>query len=159
MRKPAIKPSLWPRAIIAYFIVFTTAMTAWVAFALHQKTDLVRDDYYEQEIRYQEQVDRITRTQAIRGQYRVGYDSAERAITIQLPEPHARSGAAGEIHLYRPSDARLDRTFPLALDANGRQRLQAKELQPGLWRLRASWGVQGKDYFFDEPLLVIAPGS
>lgn len=157
MNSSSIRRNPWPRVLIAYFVVFASAMVAWVAYAVHQKTDLVSTDYYAQEILYQQQVDRISHTQAIRGQYSVSYDAAAKTITIGLPQTHARGGATGKIHLYRPSDAKLDRDFSLAVDGGGHQTIPATELRPGLWKVRTSWEIDGQGYFFDEPVVMGAP--
>jgi len=40
------------------------------------------------------------------------------------------------------------------LNAAGIQRLDAKELRDGLWKVRVNWNVGGKDYFVDQPVIV-----
>ena len=154
MNAPTIKRNPWPYAIIAYFIVFASAMAAWITFAVRQNMDLVRQDYYEEEIRYQQQIDRQNRTQAIRSEVNVSYDGAQQAITLTLPSTHARQQASGTIQLYRPSDASLDRTVQLVVHAEGTQRLDAKALRPGLWKVRIQWTTAGQDYFFDQSVVI-----
>ena len=55
----------WPIAIVSYFIIFIAFIAWFITFAMRQKMDLVRDDYYDQEIRFQQQIDRVQRTQSI----------------------------------------------------------------------------------------------
>ena len=154
MNVPTSKRNPWPYAIVAYFIVFASAIAAWITFAVRQNMDLVRKDYYEEEIRYQQQIDRQNRTQAIRSEVNVSYDGTQQAITLTLPATHARQQARGTIQLYRPSDASLDRTMQLAVNAEGAQRLDAKSLRPGLWKVRVQWTAAGQDYFFDEAVVI-----
>ena len=70
MNSSLAKPSrnYWPHAIIAWFVIFAAALGAWVTVAVRQKMDLVRADYYEEEVRYQGQVDRLNRTAALRSE-------------------------------------------------------------------------------------------
>ena len=145
----------WPIAIIAYFIVFISAMTLWVFCALRQNMDLVSADYYEQEVRYQRQIDRLQATQVFQNQLAIAYDPVEQAIAVTLPAGH--TDATGHIHLYRPSDARLDRHVALALAPNGVQQLDAKNLRPGLWKIRVQWAAAGREFFFDHSLVL--PGG
>jgi len=154
MNSPATKRNPWPYAIIAYFIVFASAIAAWITFAVRQNMDLVRKDYYEEEIRYQQQIDRQNRTQAIRSEVNVSYDGTQQAITLTLPSTHARQQASGTIQLYRPSDASLDRTVQLVVNAEGTQRLDAKALRPGLWKVRIQWTTAGQDYSFDQSVVI-----
>lgn len=154
MNTPNPPRSLWPYAIIGWFVLAIIATVIWVSFAVRQRTDLVRADYYEQEIRHQEQIEREARTQPVRGQLRAEYDLAQKAIVLALPSEHARRPVTGTVQLYRPSDARLDRQFELSIDAAGVQKLDARALRAGLWKLKVKWSVNGQEFFFDQPVVV-----
>jgi hypothetical protein len=149
--------SLWPHAILAWFVVFGSAMAAWITFAVRQHQDLVRADYYEEEIRYQEQIDRLNRTTAVRGDIAVRYDPAKAEVTLQLPVDHVARHPAGRIHFYRPSDASLDFEVQLAPDATGLQRVGVGTLHEGQWKIRAQWKAAGQDYFYEETLVLDEP--
>src|SRR4029077_442430 len=97
-------------------------------------TDLVGADYYEQEVHFQSQLDRLNRTAAFRGELLLQYDASHREITLQLPSGHLSPVPVGQIHFYRPSNAGLDVDLPLALDAAGCQRLGTAALRGGLWK-------------------------
>jgi len=151
---PASKPrNLWPAGIIAAFVVFVAGTVGLIVFSVRNNVELVGPDYYEQELRYQEQIVRHERTQALPEQARVSYDAVQGSIVIALPTAQART-AQGRIQLYRPSDARLDREVPLALDGNGIQRLDAKQLHSGLWDVRVLWNVDGEEYFLNRSIVV-----
>ena len=149
--KPRLNP--WPVAIIAYFIVFTAGIVAYIIFSLGQRMDLVRHDYYDEEIRYQEQINRLGRTGTFATELAATYDSTQAAIAVTIPGSHAQA-ARGTIRLYRPADARLDRELPLTVDAQGRQRVDARNLASGLWKVRVQWNVAGEEYFFDRTLVI-----
>jgi hypothetical protein len=146
-------PNPWPIAIFAFFIVFATFLATFVVWALGQRQDLVTENYYEQELRYQEQLDRLNRTQAQSGQSTVTFDATRNCIVIKLPAAQA-AGASGKIQLYRPSNARLDHEVPLAIDAGGVQTLDAKAMAAGLWKVRLQWSVNGQEYYFDQAVVV-----
>jgi hypothetical protein len=40
------------------------------------------------------------------------------------------------------------------LTADGTQRLDAKRLRDGLWKVRVKWNANGQDYFLDQPVIV-----
>jgi hypothetical protein len=152
---PGSARSLWPYAIGAYFVLFASVMVAWITFASRQKMDLVRKDYYDEEIRFQKQLDRSNRAQSIRGEVHAIYDSTTQSILVTLPAAHVRQSVAGRIHLYRPSDAKLDRVIPLSIPAEGAQRIPAAILRPGLWKVRVEWTFAGLDYFFDDSVVIL----
>lgn len=153
--EPPRERSLWPYAIVGWFVVFGSAMAAWIVVAVRQNLDLVRADYYEHEIRYQQQIDRQARTQPLGSTVQVAYDAAQQHIRIALPATHAAQ-ARGRINFYRPSNAKLDREVKLTVNAAGQQTLDAKPLQPGLWKVRVQWTAGSEEFYFDQTV-VIAP--
>lgn len=149
-----IRRNPWPYAIVGYFIVFISAMACWITYAVRNDMELERADYYDHEVRYQAQIDRATRTASIRNEVSVTYKPDQMNLTIALPRDHRRPDTTGELHLYRPSDSRLDQRFPLALGESGVQILNVSDLQRGLWKLRLSWTANGSEYYFDQPLVI-----
>lgn len=154
MKSPFRNLHPWPASIVAFFIVFISGIITFTLFASRQRMDLVRPDYYEEELRFQQQFDRVARTAAVRSQVSVAYDLAQRSITVKLPPGHAGPMLSGRIQLYRPSDARLDRSVPLQADARGWQSLDARALVPGLWKIRVSWRLDGREYYYDQSVVV-----
>lgn len=154
MNTPApSRRSLWPLAIIGFFIVFATFLTSFIVWAVGQKQDLVAENYYEKEVRFQEQLDRQQRTQALAKETVVQFNAATRTILVALPDAQARE-VKGQIHFYRPANARLDQTVPLSTDPTGRQAVDARSLAAGLWKVRVEWSASGQDFYFDQPVIV-----
>jgi len=151
MSNPAPSRNLWPASIIGFFIVAVIFLGSFVVWAMRQREELVSADYYEREVRYQQQLDSLNRSHALAAQVVVTFDPAQQAIFITLP---AAQGATGRVQLYRPSDARLDRELGLDLNADGVQRLDATKLLGGLWKVRVKWTANGQEYFLDQPVIV-----
>jgi nitrogen fixation protein FixH len=150
------KRSWWPIGIISFFIVAIMYIGGFVIWASNLREDLVANNYYDNEIRYQKELDLLNRTQKIATKISVAYDSNQRSIIISLPVSPNQT-AVGNVRLYRPSDERLDQSLPLALDAQGVGRFDAKSLPPGLWKIRIAWTVNGLDYLLDRPVVVGNP--
>jgi hypothetical protein len=128
-------------------------MAVWITIAARQNLDLVRADYYEEEIRYQRQLDRLNRTAALRSEVAIQYDAAKSEVTIQLPTEHIPSRPAGRIHFYRPSEAALDFEVPLAVNAQALQCIGGQRLRPGQWKVRVGWTAAGQEYFYEQTLV------
>ena len=160
MNTPTTKPArnFWPYAIIGWFVIFASALAAWTTVALRQKIDLVRPDYYEEEVRFQGQLDRLNRTAAIVSEVAIHYEASKREVTLLLPAAHRSPRPAGQIHFYRPSNASLDFDVPLAVDAAGLQPIRADALLGGLWKVRVQWNAAEHDYFFEQVIVVNEPG-
>ncbi len=144
----------WPWAIILTFVVFISGTVGLVVMACSQKVDLVSANYYEQELKFQGQLERMKRTAQLGAQAAVSYDAAQKRITIALPPEQARHELRGQIQLYRPAQANLDRQLTLQPDAGGVQSLDASALKPGLWKIRVSWTVGQQDYFIDQKIVI-----
>ncbi len=144
----------WPTGIVAFFVVFIGFIAAFITFASRQPAELVRPDYYAEELQYQQQIDRLNRTRAIRTEVGVAYEHAGHCIEIVLPAEHALQPTSGTIQLYRPSDSRLDRKVKLEVNHRGVQRMDARALSPGLWRVKVQWVSDGRGFYFDQALVV-----
>ena len=143
----------WPIAITAFFVIAIIFIATFITWAVQQREDLVSADYYEREVRFQNQLDSMNRSRDIATQPVVTFEPTANVIVVTLPRDKS-VGATGKIHLYRPSDARLDREIPLALDVTGIQKLDAKNLPGGLWKVRVQWTAASADYFVDQPVIV-----
>lgn len=139
-----MKKNPWPYAIIICFAIFITAMTSWIVFAVRNDHQLVRKDYYEHELKFQNELDSFQR--AADTDVRVSYDHAAQVVTIALPAGAAEASA----HFYRPSDVALDKQLRIAPQTP----INVSAFAEGLWKLRLSWKVGEANYRHDETLVL-----
>jgi hypothetical protein len=144
----------WPFSIIAFFVVALIGCGTFVAYCNRHPADLVAADYYEQEVRYQGQINRLQHAQQQTDVASVTYDTARKCIRLSLPPNSSPAQATGTIQLYRPSAIKLDRQIKLATDSQGLQTIDAANLAAGLWKVRVSWTVAQQDYFMDQKLVI-----
>jgi nitrogen fixation protein FixH len=154
MNFQTIRKNPWPFAIMGWFLLFGSAMAAWVVVAVRNDPELVRPDYYEQEITYQKQIDRLARTAAVRSQVSIAYEHSRGQVVLQIPTVHLADLSIGTIHFYRPSNAKLDFDHPLAVDGKGSQLIPVSNLQGGLWKVRVEWTAGGQEFFHDQSLVL-----
>lgn len=137
----------WGKAIVITLIVFVSLMVGLVTICVQQDDiHLVTQNYYEEEIKFQDQIDQTVNANSL--DYKVlVYDNQLKKVDLQLPV-----GSKGTLHLFRPSDARLDQkiTFDVTnLNANA---FDLKSLKPGYWKLKLTWSENGVDYFHEEKI-------
>jgi hypothetical protein len=138
----------WPIAITAVCVGFAAAMATFATFAMRHQDDLVRKDYYDHEIAYQQHMDRELEAAAWKAEDLIRMEAA--GVVISLPTGATR----GEVQLYRPSDASLDRRLTLDPDAAGRAVLPVAGLAAGLWRVRLEWRQAGRVCFKERDVQV-----
>ena len=143
----------WPTALVIFFIFFISYIVGFVVFACRQKMDLVRPDYYDQEIRYQAQIDRVRRSSPVLVQATVDYNSSAGLVAVRLPGS-VSTDLSGKVSFYRPSDAKLDRNVPLQLDLSGSQTVSVRAFPAGFWKVRVEWKTDGQEYFFEKSMVI-----
>jgi nitrogen fixation protein FixH len=145
--KPSWNP--WPVGLVAFLVSFFCAVVGFGIFATRHHQDLVSPDYYEREIRFQEQIERVARTEALSSEVSVALVPGSGQLELRMP-----ANSTGTIKFYRPANAQLDLQFPLILDAQGRQRLDVSALKPGLWKAHVEWKSGTVEYFKDVPVVI-----
>lgn len=151
-----MKKNLWPYGIILAFVLFISGTIGLIVMASTQHEDLVSKNYYEQELRYQSRLDSLERA-ASSGASLV-YDAVERRIVVALPVSPSHTSTSGTVQLYRPSEAGLDREITLQPGGDGRQSIDVRALQSGLWKVRVCWSADGLDYQLEGSLTNSATG-
>jgi hypothetical protein len=148
------KEWVWPAGIIASFAIFIAfMMTIWF-FYNSQRIDLVTQNYYERQIQYQGQIDRITRTRNLPEPVRLTYSSEQRQIEIQFPFQFQPEQVEGTVTFYRPSNSSMDYVLPIVLSTERKQIIFTRNLAAGLWRIKMSWQSEGLDYYYEEMILL-----
>jgi nitrogen fixation protein FixH len=84
----------------------------------------------------------------------IQYNSDYKLITISIPESGDKARPTGKVELYRPSAASLDQSVKLEVDGKGNQQIDVGKLQPGLWKVKVTWSVGGKDYYLDRKVRI-----
>ena len=149
----------WPASIIGFFGVAMVGFGVFIWFCNRNPSELIAPDYYEQEIRYQAQMDRIRNAQEGLGAANVCYDAQSRIIRIAFRENSGTGSVKGQVQLYRPSAVNQDRYFPLQPSPDGTHCIDAAQLAPGLWKVKVSWSADNRDYYLDQKVVIGTPAS
>jgi hypothetical protein len=148
------KLNRWPLGITVIYVLFVLIMVAMVIFSRHEQINLVTKDYYEQELKYQLQIDRIERAKSLSNPIRWLYDKDKKLIKIQFPDIPEPELINGNILFFRPSDAQQDKQIALKLSSDGSQIVSTKHLAPGYWKLKIFWQSDQTDYYDEGPLVI-----
>ena len=142
----------WGKGIVISIIVFfiITAVMVWIAFI--QKVDLVANNYYDKEIKYQEQIDLMNNSKLIKGKFLV--NQTDRSVKIRFPDSLDYPGIMGNIKFYRPSDKDIDFSIPLMLNDSGEMSVISDKITHGLWKLQINWTLKDKKYFNEESIMI-----
>ncbi len=147
---PKIHP--WPATIIVYFSIVICGAATLVVYSLKHKSQLVRSDYYEQEVKYQDQIDRIKRTHPFLSEIKA--DITEASLILSLPSAHTSAqDFSGAVWLYRPSNSKLDKKFELKPNDSGIYEREMEGLINGLWKLKVNWTAQSEEFYYESSIV------
>ncbi len=146
---------VWPLAIAIVYGLFMVYLAGLFAFSRMNKPELVSESYYEDELKYQQQIDRMTRTRTEGATPSLRFREASQTMVLEFPAVFAQNETRGKIVFFRPSDADQDMEVALNLDGQGRQEVDVHSLSRGLWKVKIQWQTSGKEYYHEE--IVILP--
>ena len=149
------KREIWPYAIVAVFVVFVTFIVASGVTMLNSQVDLVKEDYYGAELKFQEHINTGILTKSLQKEIEVRSvgDAGEYLLTFPL-DTLQRKKVSGDILIFRPSDASLDQHFVVLPDGFGNQSIDLRGALPGMWRIKIDWQEGGLSFYHEEPLFL-----
>jgi len=139
----------WGAKIAILYISFVALIVTLVVSSMHQKFDLVSNDYYNQEIAYQHVIDASKNQAALSAP--ISLLKHDNDVTITFPPDFKGANITGTIQFYSPVDASLDRKFDIAT-ANNSMAINSKELRKTNYKVKISWLANGKNYYQETAL-------
>ncbi|NVK48850.1 MAG: FixH family protein [Cyclobacteriaceae bacterium] len=137
----------WGKGILLSIIAFIGIIMTMVVISVRMEgIELVRDNYYEAEIKYQEQIDKEASTLALDREV-LRYDTQSKSMILDLPV-----GAKGNLQLFRPSDASLDKSLSIEINEEGKKQVSIADLKPGYWRVQLNWIENGVEYYQEKKI-------
>ena len=142
----------WGKGITFVYIIFLIVVLGTVAFTTTVDVDLVTDDYYEKELKYQNEIDKKNRTNQLSEQLEIKLESEN--VKFNFPKAFTSLELGGKISFYRPSNKNMDFALPVNPDSNGIQLVPSKKFAKGLWKIKTDWNYKNIEYF-NEKIIVI----
>lgn len=142
----------WGYKILILYVGFVAGMLFLVYKCTQQNIDLVAENYYEKEIKFQDQ---ITRSNNVNTGGLVLKATVNESKQLIITYPAAVSGAktSGEIHLFRPDNAKLDVKTPVDI-TEGLQYIDVSKLAKGYWRVQVSWQLGDTPLYQEERIFI-----
>lgn len=147
MKKPR-----WGSGLLIAFALFAAGVLTMVVISMNREVDLVTDDYYRQELKYEEQIASAKRTKSLGDSVRS--ELAGDAYLLTLPSHFRPDSTTGSLTFYRPANRKRDFVVPLLLAAGNRQTVQVGGLEKGLWRVKVRWSYLHEAYYREEAILI-----
>ena len=132
----------WGKGIAIGIGLFMAFILALAIYMMGQTPELEEKNYYEKDLRYQQEMEAKKNASSLARPAQVTYDSLAKTVVVALQLPEA---VKGTIAFSRPSDASQDISLPL-MPQDGKQVVPVGHLSAGLWRMQLNWETAGKQY-------------
>ncbi|TLV03346.1 FixH family protein [Dyadobacter luticola] len=141
----------WGTGITALYLGFVAMILMLVTMSVGQKIDLVTEHYYDEELRFQDKIDKIERTRALAEP--LAWKVEEGGIYITFPANIDPKTLSGEIGFYCPADDKNDRKFDVQPGEHA-QFIPAASIPEGTYHLQIDW-KSGAQTFWNEGVVTI----
>ena len=148
------KSSAWGIGAFALFGAFVCLILGMVLYVSLHEFELEDDHPYERGLAYQSRIDRIRHTAENDSSVVVEHQAGSGLIVVRFPNVNLRRDVVGEVRLLRPSNAALDRRWPVQPDTSGAQEIPVADLVSGLWRIEVDWQVDAVGYYYQTRLML-----
>lgn len=143
----------WPTGIIisiAAFVIFILSFVYKVTFLPQYNHHLVSEDYYKDELNYQQEIDKLNNAAELKEN--ITYEKVAEGMLISFPSEFNPTQITGTISFQRLSNHKLDFEFPLKLKTNDYLIVDDK-LVEGRWDIKIEWVVNDKKFLFKEKIM------
>ena len=141
----------WGYKIVLVYCVFVAGILYLVIQSSRQQMDLVTDDYYAQEIKYQEKIDQSKRASALSEPIR--YQITEAGIEVIFPKEFGGKKIIGNTLLYYPANEKKDVSASINT-TKGQMLISIPDKRSGMHILKINWEVEGISYYFEETVFL-----
>lgn len=139
----------WGKGILLTIIGFVALIMTMVVISVRMDgIELVTENYYEEEIKYQDRIDESNSAMGLDREV-ISYDAQTQIIALDLP-----NGTLGSLQLFRPSDSSLDQKIAVKVTHSGKTEVPLKELKSGYWKVQLNWSENGVDHYQEKKITI-----
>jgi hypothetical protein len=125
-------------------------MSYLVYQSIHTNYDLVAEDYYKEELRYQEIIDGSQRFHDLRSD--LSLQVIDNQIQLSFPAEMKGQPLQANLHFYCPTDQRHDKKLIVEIPKTGTIGLPLRTLLPGVYTVKISWQYAQQYYYTEKSL-------
>lgn len=139
----------WGTAIVIAIALFAIFIGYFFVRGMQNPSDLVTDDYYNDEVEYQQHIDSRARAKQLGT---VILKPIDGKLAIVFPGNFKAGSATGEIHFYKPDNAKIDSRYALRVDSTNQQLIDIAAFPRGLWYIKIEATIGDEGYYWEESI-------
>jgi len=142
----------WGWRIALFLTLFISFILYMVIYSFGRTNDLVSEDYYNQEIQYQKNIDAQENALSLAKEVKIV--SHEDKIVLSFPSSFDSNIEKGDISFYRPDNALLDRSFPMNLGEDNSQTFLKKNIVSGFYKITIQFVKNGELFLINKEMWI-----
>ncbi|MFN5847699.1 MAG: FixH family protein [Chitinophagales bacterium] len=139
----------WGRGLTLFIVGFILTMLGMVYIAFKQSNEMIEDNYYDREVKYQQIIDAKANLNPLISEFVLADSSS--FILLRLPPSTSTAIENGELRMIKMDAAASDNTLKLTQTET---RIDKSKFQKGLYHIKLGWDNEGKSYFYENDLLI-----
>lgn len=139
----------WGHGIAIFFSLFVALMLTALFMSKKEKVDLVTEDYYAQELIYQDRIDQKNNARNAGMEIKTRNENEYLVVELPVVIKSAKS-VAGNITLYRPSDSAFDVQAPINPEDSAVVRIPSAKLKKGRYILKMELTMDDQQYYIEQ---------
>ncbi len=141
----------WGYKILLFYLLFVAGILIMVFKSFNQKVELVTTDYYAKELVYQQQIDKVSRSNALTENVKIIVAKSE--LQVVFPKEFTGKKIEGQVHLYFAADSDKDIILDFSVTESNII-MKVPEKNKGMHQLKLNWSVNKTSYYFEKKIFL-----
>ena len=144
----------WGYRIAFVYIAFVCMIGYLIYRCTQENIDLVADNYYEKELKFQSELKMKENTLNLSEQPTFKQVEGKNEVSLSFPDSTAAGNVNGNVTFFRPDNSKLDFTTMIKLNNEGVQYFTNEKLVHGNWKIKLTYNIAGKSYMQEEKIFI-----
>ncbi len=142
----------WGFGIALFYLSFMTILLYFVFKSTTYDHSLVMDNYYEEDLKYQEHYDKMSNQMALTKSLVISQNDEAQYLRFEFPGNMKE--VKGKILLFCPSTKHRDIEKDIELDANNKMLIRTNNMVSGRWIIKADWTANDIPYYKETEIVL-----
>ncbi|MEI6576160.1 MAG: FixH family protein [Bacteroidota bacterium] len=142
----------WGHGIFSFIVLFFILTGIFLVWSQRQDFSLVEDNYYAKELKYQDVITQKTNTENLKE--KISFRQNTSGVWVHFPALIKNKTISGNIHVYRPSDSKLDFSILVTPDTAQNLLIPAAKFAKGRYVIKLAWTLDKTVYYQEENIQI-----
>ena len=143
----------WGTGIAIFYGCFMLTFISIAILSTRHDVNMVKKNYYDDDINYQKHYDRIQNEQALTEKVQINFNTELESVVIKFPSNMPLP--LGKIILFHPARDTDDKSFEIKADSALQMIIPVKGFPNGRWQVQINWESGNKTFYKEEYIVIV----